>query len=118
MLLAVQLLRHMLATHVDFHDLVIACTCPFVLQSAASASFAQADHRETAAQWGRHPPLHQFRIRTEHTNHSAQKPRLCVTIDGIINAIAPGSEHLINFRGNKCKLFLLEYFFLIINTET
>ena len=51
-LLAVHLLRHMLATHVNPHGLVIACTCLSALQSAASASYPKLATRQTAAQWG------------------------------------------------------------------
>ena len=43
----------MFATHVDPHDLVIACTCPSALQSAASAFFSKMATEPTAAQSGR-----------------------------------------------------------------
>ena len=42
----------MLATHVDSHDLVIACTCPSALQSLVSALYSQAATAQTAAYWG------------------------------------------------------------------
>ena len=70
-LLAAQLLRHMLATHVDPHDLVIACTCLSTLQSAASAFYPKLATGQTAAQWRRTPTTATTQQRTKHTNHSA-----------------------------------------------
>ena len=54
-LLAVPLLRHMLATHVDSHDLVITCTCSSALQSVASAFFPKLSQGRLQHTGGRTP---------------------------------------------------------------
>ena len=63
----------MLATHVDPYDLVIACTGPSTLQSAASASYPKLATEQTAAQWEQTLTTPTTQQQTEHTNHSAME---------------------------------------------
>ena len=64
------LLRHMLATHVNPHNLVIACTCPSAMQSATSAFFSKLPTGKTTDSVGRTLTTTTTQQLTEHTNHS------------------------------------------------